>query len=122
MGEKGNLFQSGDFRLHSGGRSGFKIDCDALTEADWDTLAAMIASRFVFGMVEGVPRGGLKLAQALYAYAQTPHNGLLIVDDVLTTGGSMAAQRAGRLNARGVVVFARGVCPPWVTPLWQWGF
>ena len=31
-----NLFQQGDFTLHSGERSGFKIECDALTSHDWD--------------------------------------------------------------------------------------
>ena len=44
--------------------------------------------------------------------------GWLIVEDVVTTGGSMERIRADRL-AVGVCVFARGPCPWWVTPLFQ---
>lgn len=110
------LFQRGDFTLHSGEKSGIKIDCDALTDADLDTLAWMIVNRVPkFRWVEGVPTGGLRLAQALKRYQQTG-GGLLIVDDVLTSGGSMEQQRAGR-EAVGAVLFARRQPPDWVTPL-----
>jgi orotate phosphoribosyltransferase len=107
------LFSVGLFTLHSGSLSGFRIDCDALTAGDIEALAALIAaSVHPFSRVEGVPRGGLALAEALESYTQSP-GGLLIVDDVLTTGASMEEQRAGR-EAEGVVVFARGLCPAWV--------
>ena len=60
-----NLFQKGDFQLHSGGKSEFKIDCDALSEHDWETLAYMTAKEFRFKRVVGVPEGGLAFARAL---------------------------------------------------------
>jgi len=113
------LFNFGNFTLHSGERSTFKIDCDALTDADWNGLAWMIHVRFPsFSEVEGVPSGGIPLADKLAQFRSANSQRLLIVDDVLTTGASMEEQRAGR-DAIGVVVFARGECPSWVTPIFQ---
>lgn len=110
-----SLFQTVDVVLHSGEESDWKIECDTLTDEDMRTLAKRIAELVhPFGEVEGVPRGGLRLASALKPYRSA--GGLLIVDDVLTTGGSMEAHRAGR-DAKGAVIFARGESPAWVTPL-----
>lgn len=65
-----NLFRSGEFVLHSGQPSGWKIDADALTDADLATLAAIAAERLPpFGSVEGVPNGGLRFAEALQPHA-----------------------------------------------------
>jgi orotate phosphoribosyltransferase len=114
-----NLFRSGNFTLNSGKTSTFKIDCDALTEEDIETIARIASEELpTFGAVEGVPTGGLRLAAAMQKYctADTPDAPLLIVDDVLTTGGSMERFRAGR-TAIGFVVFARGECPAWIAPL-----
>lgn len=109
------LFQTGAFILHSGEDSAFKIECDALTDHDWATLARLIVTRVPpFGEVEGVASGGLQLAAELEVYAT--EGPLLIVDDVLTVGTSMERQRAGR-EAIGAVVFARQECPDWITPL-----
>jgi hypothetical protein len=111
-----NLFQYGQFKSHSGLTLPFKIECDALTDLDWDNLAAIIATHTLpFNKVEGVPRGGLKLAEVLKPY-RDPEGTLLIVDDVFTTGASMEQQRKGR-QAQGFVVFARGPLPPWITAL-----
>jgi hypothetical protein len=117
-----SLFQQGAHTLRSGEPSAWKIECDALTDADIETLALMLVERLpTFGAVEGVARGGERLAQALrhcparYYAADRP---VLIVDDVLTTGASLEQQRAGR-EAIGAVLFARGPCPSWVTPLFQ---
>lgn len=65
-----NLFKFGKFTLNSGKEADWKIECDALTDADWDCLAK-IAVRMLpsFGEVHGIPRGGLKLAQRLEPYA-----------------------------------------------------
>lgn len=113
-----SLFTLGNFRSHSGEILQWKIECDALTLGDWDCAAVMIAELVdSFSSVEGVPRGGLKLANALKKYTHTS-GPLLIVDDVLTTGGCMAAHRNGR-EAIGAVLFARGYCPSWVIPVFQ---
>lgn len=113
-----NLFQAGDFDLHSGGTSNWKIECDALKDDDWQTLAKLIAERVpAFGSVYGIPHGGVPLAQFLGPYAT--EGPLLIVDDVLTTGESMQHAHEIQPDAIGSVVFARGPCPAWVTPLFQ---
>lgn len=122
------LFEVGDFTLHSGGKSRFKIDCDHLTDADIEALAQMLVAVLPpFRAVEGVPRGGLRLAQALQPYCIHPEavryssvkvREWLIVDDVWTTGGSlMRAVReksAGRKyvdSVFGAVIFARSPLP-----------
>lgn len=110
------LFRVGSFALHSGSTSSFKIDCDALTDEDLHALAAMFAERRSWSAVEGVPTGGIRFARALATFAG--YGPLLIADDVLTTGASMEEQRADR-NCIGVVIFARGPCPTWVTPLFD---
>ena len=97
----------------------FKIDCDTLTPEDWKCLAWKVSGLVApFGIVEGVSRGGCPLAYWLKPYKTKSSLSLLIVDDVLSTGQSMEAQRAGR-KAMGVVIFARGLCPKWITPLFQ---
>ena len=86
-----------------------KIECDALTPPIGETLAAMVAERFQFKWVYGIPRGGTKFARALARYStRSNEHPVLIADDVLTTGGSMELARSG-LTRRcvGVVVFAR---------------
>ena len=117
-----NLFQQGDFKLHSGLSSFWKIEADALTEDDWNTIAKLVGLNFRFKAVEGVPRGGLLFAEALKPYCATRISiyPILIVDDVLTTGTSMEEQRAGRSNCMGVVLFSRKMeIPDWIYPIWQ---
>ena len=63
-----NLFQSGQFKLHSGGESSLKIDCNALTDEDWATVARVVAQQIPFRYAIGVPTGGLKFAEALNKY------------------------------------------------------
>ena len=122
------LFQQGNFELHSGEQSTWKIDCDALTDEDLGTLARIISDYLAlsaqyseFGKVVGIPRGGLRLAQALEAYITPGCPLTLIVDDVLTTGQSMEAVRMfiGREECLGVVLFARNPCPPWVRAVFK---
>lgn len=113
-----NLFQEGAFLSHSGKMLGWKIECDALIDADIECLAwrtvNMIGGTY---SVVGVPTGGFRFAEALKGLMHATVD-LLIVDDVLTTGQSMEEQRADRI-AKGVVIFARGPCPDWITPLFQ---
>ena len=83
-----DLFQKGDFISHAGLHLKWKIECDALTAKDWKGLARMIMDYETrsFGSVEGIPRGGLPLANALKEYATVGPP--MIVDDVYTTGTS----------------------------------
>lgn len=114
-----NLFEKKKWIMHSGEESNFKIECDALTLADWDTIAYLIAKRVSFVNAIGVPQGGLKFAEALKKHKSS--GPLLIVDDVLTTGRSMAKMQAHyyQYNIIGIVLFARGRCPDWITPIFQ---
>ena len=129
-----NLFQTGEFTLSSGIQSNFKIDCDALTDDDIETLAT-IARTFIpetmFGDVPmrlvrgvyGVPSGGNRLVFALreLVLPTQAHNApILIVDDVFTTGRSMETVRLKHSEpVCGVVIFARAPCPRWIKPLFQ---
>lgn len=119
-----NLFQLGNFTLASGVASPWKIDCDALTDEDIRTLAEMIRQMVgLFSSVEGVPRGGLRLAEALNPFCDIGYGSRhLIVDDVLTSGGSMERALQDCLSHApkvGAVIFARGECPSWIYPLFQ---
>lgn len=112
-----NLFQTGRFALHSGAESRFKIECDALTDADWDTLAQWtLAMLGPFRAVVGIPSGGTLLAERLNSHVSI--NGpLLVVDDVLTTGKSIVEtmdryRKDGAPWVAGFVIFARGPLPP----------
>ena len=117
------IFVDGDFTAHSGGTLGFKIECDVLSAADLATLARQFSNSTQFGAVVSVPRGGDRFADALRKYCTSGPT--LIVDDVLTTGRSME-QAAKNLvlggfpgSVIGVVIFARGSCPKWITPLFR---
>ena len=120
-----NLFKKGNFTAHSGNELSWKIDCDALTDEDLDTLAYHTACKVKFKEVNGVPRGGLRLAKALgqYCTSDLSTNNILIVDDVLTTGNSMEDILKGMLERGddsntvyiGYVIFSRIKNPaPWI--------
>jgi len=116
--ERKVLFQLGNFTLHSGDKSDFKIDCDAFTNKDLECIAYLISRRHKFGKVIGIPEGGLKLAEALEQYIT--EGATLIVDDVLTTGKSMEKARTHcKGEVIGVVVFTRNECPDWIRPLFS---
>lgn len=100
-----NLFQYGNFVSHAGKDLKWKIECDALSDSDWDCLAQIVADRTQFGSVYGIPRGGVKFQKALEKYIKPGHPLRLVVDDVYTTGKSMNdVMQSGDL---GYVVFAR---------------
>ena len=104
-----NLFNRGKFLSHAGLELDWKIECDALTDEDWECLAKMISEKTVFGSVYGIPRGGTKLAKALEKYCDPKVTWRLVVDDVWTTGKSMReVMLPGDL---GFVVFARQRIP-----------
>lgn len=129
-----SLFQWGDFKLHSGEKSWWRIDCDSLTDSEVELLAKLIHEKI--GNFSGITcpsshKGSLppKLVNALGNY-MTNTGPFLIVDDVLTTGSSMeevyqAYQKYVTVCEDnnpaivGAVIFARGKCPKWITPLFQ---
>lgn len=83
-----DLFQKGDFTSHAGLPLKWKIECDAISDKEWETLAFIISEMSMpFSKVMGIPRGGVKLANALNKYVQ-PTGLPMVVDDVYTTGTS----------------------------------
>jgi orotate phosphoribosyltransferase len=121
-----SLFQRGEFTLHSGQVSDYRINCEALDLNDWDALAHIIKARIpAFGAVYGVPRGGLPLQKALAPFATgNEEDPLLICDDVYTSGSSMREakeQVRWKGGVCGVVVFARKpIREPWVKAVFTW--
>lgn len=118
-----DLFVDEPFRSHSGLDFSWKIDCDALTDADLATLAARVYHKLGhFHRVVGVPRGGLRFAAALEPYASPKVYGVtLVVDDVLTTGASIEEVRDSLATdyVIGIVIFARAPCPRWIRPIFS---
>lgn len=121
-----SLFQKGSFVSAAGLELPFKIECDALTKDDWDCLADIVLHRFIVKKVYSVPTGGDQFSEAIKKKKKKYDNGIiLIVDDVLTTGLSIIEARAKiehdhkNEGIYGVVVFSRGKCPSWVTPIYQ---
>ncbi len=54
------LFVKQVFMMHSGEIGYWKIECDALSSSDLDTLAFMLFEILPpFGKVHGIPRGGI---------------------------------------------------------------
>ena len=86
------LFQDGDFTSHAGLPLKWKLECDAISDEEWHCIAKMIMDYQgqPFCKAYGIPRGGLKLAEALNVYASgDKKDQALVCDDVFTTGTSM---------------------------------
>ena len=86
-----DLFQQSNFKSHAGLDLTWKIECDAISDAEWDCFAKMIVEIETrqFSEVLGIPRGGIKLQNALQKYVSgNCADPVLIVDDVWTTGTS----------------------------------
>ena len=121
------LFVRRNFKSHSGLDLTWKIEMDALSDAEWWTIKKMIMEITPpFKEVVGIPRGGVKLASLLDEHTTGEKTDpILIVDDVLTTGASIenfltSYQRNRKpFTAIGWVVFARTQCPSWVNALFQ---
>ena len=120
------LFQSVDFVSHSGLDLKWKIECDAISDPEWFTISQMIMEISPpFKEAIGIPRGGTKLGNLLNQHGTgKSKDPICIVDDVLTTGGSMnefLRKRHWRnpTDYMGWVVFSRIKPPEWVTALFQ---
>ena len=126
------IFQQVDFKSHAGLDLSWKIECDGISKREWKCLAGMILDyeKRPFQAAIGIPRGGVMLGSYLNEYStQNPDDPYLIVDDVLTTGGSMEDFRTSYFRNRdatsgsfGWVVFARGFPPQWCRSLFQMPF
>ena len=126
VGRHTHLFQSVDFKSHSGLELKWKIECDAISDPEWFTISQMIMEITPpFKEAVGIPRGGTKLGRLLNQYGTGKREDpVCIVDDVLTTGGSMEEFKIKRswrnpTDYIGWVVFARIETPKWVTALFQ---
>jgi len=118
-----SLFVRKDFLMHSGGTAHYKIEADALTCEDIETLAWIISQKGKFRAVHGISSGGDRLAKALEKY-KSIEGVRLIIDDVITTGKSMeeTKQRLGWRDAIGIVIFARNRPPSWVHAMFEMTF
>ena len=125
-----SLFQWGDFTLHSGDKSWWRIDCDVLSDSEIELLAKLIHEKVggfhsVIAPESHPGSAAPKLAEALKKYS-VDWGGqskwvILAVDDVLSTGASLEELRVDDpiLEYKGAVIFARGKCADWITPLFQ---
>ena len=122
-----DLFQTVNFKSHSGLDLNWRIECDALSHLEWYTISKMIMELTPpFRQAVGIPKGGVKLGELLNEHATgNEKDPICIVDDVLTTGESMEyfLSQYGRNRspfiAIGWVVFARVQTPDWVQALFQ---
>ena len=64
------LFKEVDFISHAGVPLSWKLECEALSIAEWSCLAKMILEyeKRPFSIAMGIPRGGVLLANALDRY------------------------------------------------------
>jgi hypothetical protein len=121
--QRPSLFQKKSFVSAAGIPLSWKIECDAMTNEDWQTIADICAPKMdQFFSVMSVPTGGNKLAQAFYKHITPKARVVLFVDDVWTTGHSMLCRidqfsrvKTPREEVRGFVAFARcQSLPAWV--------
>ena len=114
-----NLFIKEDFISHAGLPLTWKVECDALTEKDYEALAKIVSEKITFCDVKGIPRGGIPFEKALKKdCTYNESDPLLICDDVYTTGTSM--REVYEEGAIGVVVFARNkINDDWIKAIWQ---
>ena len=114
-----NLFIKEDFISHAGLPLTWKVECDALSDDDYEALAKIVSEKVKFRDVRGIPRGGIPFEKALKPYTTNdPSDPLLIADDVYTTGTSM--REVYEDGAIGIVVFARNeIKDDWIKAIWQ---
>ena len=84
MNENIKLFQTTDFKSHSGLDLSWKIECDALQDGEWFTLSKMIMELSPpFSKAVGIPRGCVKLGDLLNIHGTGKRTDpICIVDDL----------------------------------------
>lgn len=131
-----SIFKSQRVLAASGKELHWIIDCDDFTDAELGVFAKLIIAKYPnFWSVTHptshygscVPRLATAIASIRGSIPASQGEYVLIVDDVLTTGQSMEQLAQGYRTKRtwndqlakvvGAVIFARDVCPPWITPL-----
>jgi hypothetical protein len=108
-----DLFQKIDFISHAGLPLTWKLECDAISDNEWITLAHMIREyedqNWQYAV--GIPTGATKLGEILTRYGTgSVKDPVLIVDDVYTTGKSFIDFEAKHYADKKVIkwaVFAR---------------
>lgn len=112
-------FSKEGFTLSSGNKCNWRLNCEFLPD-DWANYAAMVFHIVApFGAVEGVPTGGLRFAEELSKYITPGHPRTVICDDVMTTGAQIKAQRNGRKDVVGVVLFDTSPGLSWVYSIFK---
>jgi len=122
------MFKNGEFTSHAGKKLSWKIECDSLDRNDITTICELIASKFAFKEAYCPVTNSHfvnDMTRFLNHYHATKNcSQILIVDDVLTTGKSMEERRQNLIrqnvlysHIKGVVLFSRGECPRWITPI-----
>ena len=86
-----DLFQKVDFTSHSGLDLKWKIEMDALSHKEWECIALMIMELTPpFKEAIGIPRGGNILGKLMNHHGTGKREDpICIVDDVVSTGGSI---------------------------------
>lgn len=124
------LFQSGDFLLHSGQHSAWKLECEAITLDEMKVIAKLLAERLpafsrTVSVSEDSNNPATILRGCLAQYAEETNKTLIVVDDVFTTGSTMSSARRklqesyvySQYNIMGAVIFAREPIFDWIIPL-----
>lgn len=121
------LFQNKTFIGASGKKLDWKVECDAIPQpGNWEWGAKRVSEQCRFHTVYGIANGGLLFADACEQYKTTdPSAGILIVDDVWTTGHSIIKfySELPATDSRVYiwVMFSRNPdIPWWVRALWSY--
>ena len=69
-----NIFIREDFISHAGLPLTWKVECDALTDKDYEALAKIVSEKMTFRVVKGIPRGGIPFEKALKQYCTNNDN------------------------------------------------
>ena len=113
-----DLFQEYDYVGHAGGKLTWKIECDAISDAEWEVLANLVLhyEKRPFRVAIGIPTGATKLGNILNKHSTGDRrHPVLVVDDVYTTGTSFREFKEQNYKDEHIiqwVIFARKPTTP----------